>query len=529
MAVIIQDELSDINKKVIDLKNNANTAAQKVRTLGEELKFDPQNVKTMQERLAALNDQVKKYTEYQDALKVKQQKLQEQLASQQEQLKKINVGTIEYQKLENSIKKTSDQLNTAERRIKAADNTLERLENTTRLYNKQLETTQKQLKIDRLNRFNTALGEVQKTINKVQVALVLLLSTVAKLTKEHVQQGTELYTLSKRYSTNAEDIQKYNKALQLATGESDLFTESLKVMSKGLATIPVGRGVAYNNALRAIGVSFQDIKDKNPAEQFQVLVDGLQNLNNEYLAGSYALTLFGESGQTIINALQSSDETLEEYLEKAKEFVVYTQEDTEILANLGFQLDAAKVKLQRATTELAVNVTPAIVSILDVLRETALPLLVGLTKQTGLLKAAFVLLIAFITTKGIVAFIQLTIQIQVAAAEQKKLLAWTLGVKAAILGFAGVIGVIATVGAAMATANSQLEDFANNAKDAYGSVGDGLNTSVETYASQSTDRTITVNANIHGEGDTTISDEAAKNVAQLTVEELQKQLGDLIK
>lgn len=529
MAISVNDELSKINQEVNDLKKNADTAAQKVRTLGDELKLDPKNVQTMQERLKALNDQVKKYGDYQDALRIKQQKLQQQLDTQKKQKESLKEDTEEYKKLESQIKRTSEQLSTVQRRITAADNTLTRLSNTTRLYNKELENANKQLKIDKLKRYNEGLQGLQQGIQKLQLKILLLLGTIAKLTKEAISQGTELYTLSKRYHTSAENIQLWNKALQLATGDNDLFTESLKTMSKGLSTIPVGRGVAYNNALRAIGVSFKDIQDLDPAEQFQTLLSGLQNVANESLQGSYALTLFGESGQTIINALRDGDETMSQYLERAKEFVAYTSEDTKTLTELGFQLDVAKVKLQRATVELAVNATPAIVGILDILRATALPLLKGLTSQTWLLKTAFGLLIAFIITKGIIAFIQLIIQIKIAATEQKKFLAWTLGAKAAILGLASVIGVIATVGAAMASVNSQLEDFSETASEAYGAYGNDLSANVAQTATSLTERTLTVNVEVDGHGDTAISDESAQKVAQLTIDGIQKQLGDLIK
>lgn len=529
MAISINDKLSKINQEVADLKKNADTAAQKVRTLGDELKLDPKNVKTMQERLTALNEQVKLYGKYQDALRLKQQKLQQQLDTQKKQKESLKEGTEEYRKLESQIKRTSEQLTTVQRKITAADNTLTRLSNTTRLYNKELENTNKQLKIDKLKKYNEGLNGLQQGINKLQVKLLLLLGTIAKITKEAIAQGTELYTLSKRYKTSAENIQLWNKALQLATGDNDLFTESLKTMSKGLSTIPVGRGVAYNNALRAIGVSFKDIQDLDPSAQFQTLLNGLQSISNESLQGSYALTLFGESGQTIVNALRDGDATMEQYLERAKAFVAYTSEDTKTLTELGFQLDIAKVKLQRATVELAVNATPVIVGVLDILRVTALPLLKGLTSQTWVLKTAFGLLIALIVTKGLIAFAQLIIQIRIAAAEQKKFLMWTLGAKAAILGLVGVVGVIATVGAAMASVNSQIEDFSETVNDAYGSYGNDLSTNVTQTATAVTERTLTVNVEVDGRGDTPISDENAMKISQLTIEGIQKQLGDLVK
>lgn len=529
MAVTIQEELSVIDKQVTDLKRSADTAAQKVRLLGEELKLDPKNVETMNDRLKALNEQVKRYTEYQDALNVKQQKLQQQLATQQSQKEKLAEDTEEYKKLEAQIQKTSEKLTSVERKIKSANNTLERLNNTTSLYNKQLAETQRQLKIDKLNSYNNALGSLQKTINKVQVALTLLITTVAKLSIETTQQATELYTLSKRYKTSAENIQQWNKALQLATGDTDLFTQSLQVMSKGLAQIAAERGVAYQKALRGIGVAYKDIQSLDPTLQFKAILNGLENVADESLRASYAITLFGESGQTIINALQEGGEALDEYKEKAKAYIAYTQEDTEALAELGFQLDDAKVKLQRATAELAINATPAIVDILNILSETALPLLTALTKHTWLLKTAFWLLIALIITKGLIAFAQLIIQIKLAAEEQKKFLMWTLAAKAAVLGFAAVVGTIATIGAAITSANSQLETFADTANQAYNAYGDDLSTNVETYATRSSTTTSIIDVTINGKGDTTVSDEAAQTVAQLTADELQKRWGDLVK
>lgn len=74
--------------------------------------------------------------------------------------------------------------------------------------------------------------QFEKVAKKVSLAMLALVGVMAKITASAIEQGTELYTLSKRYQTNVEAIQKWNKAIQLATGESDVFTNSVKTMQK---------------------------------------------------------------------------------------------------------------------------------------------------------------------------------------------------------------------------------------------------------------------------------------------------------
>lgn len=527
MAEKIYDNISEISKAIKDLNKQATEASKTTKSLNEDLKLDPTNVELASQRFAALNRELDVYKLYQKELIEHENALQAAQQKGVDRLATLDKSSDEYKKLEKELQQYNAELTKTERAADRASSQIKRLQAVINGINAKKAADEAAVAKKKFDTLRTSMDALEKAGRRLQVAFALIVGVFTKITKEAISQGTELYTLSKRYRTSAENIQYWNRALQLATGESDLFTKSLQVMSKGLSTIPVGRGVAYNNALRGIGVSFQAIRDLDPTAQFEAIIEGLKNVTDESLRGSYAIQLFGDSGQTIASALSGANGEFEQYLEKAKQFSVITQGNVEKLANMGFEFEALSSQMKVASVQAAINLYPTFFKLFELFNKTGMPLLVGLSKNGWLLYAVIVAILALKIVPAVTKWI---LQLMAAKAAQDSLTYSMLLTKAAALGVIGILGVAAfAAGKAAMEANNTFNAFADEANQAYSGIGGDLNTTVEKMTTQSTERTITMNVDIHGEGDTAISDESAQKVAQLTIDGIQKQLGDLIK
>lgn len=530
MAEKISDNISKIVREVNALKTQAREASKETRKLNETLKLDPTNAELAQQRFMSLTRELTRYHNQMTVAVRYETELRKQSEIGVKQLSSLQKGTKEYDKLEKELRSVNDAMQKMHAASEKAESQVKRLQAALRGI-KAKETADDMAAAEkRTKNLEQAMSNLQKAGNKLVVVFSIVSAGLRKMFNSSVDLGTELYTLSKRYRTNAENIQYWNRALQLATGESDLFTKSLQVMSKGLSTIPVGRGVAYNNALRGIGVSFKEIRDLDPTAQFEAIIDGLRNVSDESLRGSYAIQLFGDSGQTIASALSETNGEFENYLERAKEFAPITQKNAEQLANMGFQLEAVKSQMQVASATATINFAPALLNIYKLGNKLLLPLVTGLTKGSWALWAAG---IALIGLKLVPAIIQWVIALNAARKAHDRLKISALATQAALLGVMGVIGVVAFgIGSAVLAAKeaeSALGDFADTANELYGGYSNSLGANVEQAYRSSNERTVNINVDIYGEGDTQMTDSQIQQVGQITADEVNRYLGALVK
>ena len=115
--------------------------------------------------------------------------------------------------------------------------------------------------------------------------------------------------------------------------------------------------------------------------------------------------------------------------------------------------------------------------------------------------------------------------------------------KAASIGLGGwlgiaisAIGIIGGLISAFSKANDEAEELNNNLdetlRESQGIVGGAVSdytTTTEQIATRSTTYEMILNATIHGEGDTPISDDNAVKVTQMVADEVNKGFGELIK
>lgn len=520
-------DLSGVNKTIKELAKDASAAASQVKKIGENLKFDPNNIKLVQQRFAELekelqanSDLAKKYQSELDKLTTRQKELEG--IKEEDRTKK---QSREYEKLLQSIAKYNRELNKAN-------------DNVARL------TAATKEKVQKDAEFRAATAKAKESLeafNKVakvaSVAILAVAGAIAKAAKDAISLGTELYNLSIRYNTSVEEIQIWNRALQLATGQTELFTTAVNTMIKGLSQIAAGRGVAYRKALQNIGLAYKDLESMSTEERFRAIVDALGETTDANIRLEAAQQLLGESGQSIADMFEDEAFNLDKYLEEASRFGTLTQENAKALTETGFQWEYAKSEMQVATAQMTIALQPAITAVMQ--------LITGLTKTlTDLGKALgadneqwqrilvviAVLLVAVPKLSkgigGLVTWIAKLLPaigaINIATAKWQIIL---LAISAAIV---GIISLIALFKGKAKEAEDTMNDLANSANN-LATAGADYGANVETVSTTNSYRRIEIDTTVRGEGNTPTSDEAARKVAQFTVDEMQKFWGDLIR
>lgn len=532
----IKDNIKEITSGINKLNIEAKNAAANTKSIGNSLKFDSTNINLIKQRYESLgkeleitNERIKEIQKVQSdlsALKIQAQQINNE-KEREKALSDINKQLDDYKiKLEYAIEKQKEL-------SYATDETRKNQELTAAV------TTQ----------VNEKFAKSEEVAQKLSNIVTKLYAQVKKFAIEAIDAGTDLYSLSSRFNTSVEDIQIWNRTLQVATGQSDVFTNSLKKIVQGMSQISSGRGVAYKTALKEIGIAYADIAKLDTAAQFEAIAQGLANVENRSLRTAYAEQLLGESGQYLVNSLENGIEGLEEFRTEAGKFGVLTTEEAQKLTELGIRIEQIKSQLQLVGADLVEALEPAIESIASFLRAVVIPIIKSLStvlRPLGGFGSALLIIItsALKFLPQIISYIKMyTIQQHLAAIATKATgeAAVTAGtaMKAAFGWIGIIIGVIGALGSLISSLssakeeaddlNDSLDETMTKAQGVVGGSASGYTTTSEQIATKSTQYETTINVTIRGEGDTKLSDEQMVATAQLTAAEVNKSLGELVK
>ena len=518
--------LDELGKKIADLKEEINATGKEANTLSTYMRIDPTNIQlvtdkweNLRKKLDAAKELQKKYAEKEKELK----KEMEGKDTKSEEYKKLKDELVSTERAADKLKKTIDDLN------------------------KRFEIGQDKAEIakTKANQLKERFDQLEKAAQKVARAVAVVTGAIVAFAKKSLDAAENVYSLSKSYGISAENLQLYGKALENATGQANLYTQSLKAMSTGLAQAAAGRGVAYSQALRNIGLSAQQLATLSREDAYTLIFQQLQQVSNATERASAAQVLFGESGLYIAEVAGQGEEAWKNYLAQAERYGIITTEQAEKAHQLNQEFSVMKSQLQAAGVQLAVSFAPMIRALTPMIEDFA-----GFIENVGNSfekmgqggqTAVVVLVLLIMALPKIIALVQglstafigMGAGAETAAGGMATLSA-SGGYVLLIIGVvaAAIIALCALFGAfrkeSKETADSVVDDWGKTS-DALKNAGFDASTAVEQYSYENTERVVNINVDITGKGDTAISDAAASTVAILTVDEINKRLGELTK
>lgn len=510
--------LKDLRSGISQLKTETRDAAARVRELGENLKIDPSNVQLVKDRFKALNEQLESNQKLAD-------KYRQAMSNIEKQLSQLT-GTDE------KTKQAQERLNSEYEKYRI------QLERTTSTIKSLEAATSKETQVAMtMNAVHERAGElfdwVQEKAETVSRVILSVASSFQRLAADVIDTSTELTALSKRYDTSVEEIQIWNNALQIATKQSDVYTQSLNTMVKGMSQVASGRGVAFQTALRGIGLSYRELSSLSTSQQFERIVEALSQVTDQAERLDYAQQLLGESGQAIAGIFNQEGASIEDYLEQAKEFNVISNSTAENLSNTSIQLDFLKQEFQAAFGEILVAILPILESFVDILEKSVIPILTQVGKFLSNHETI---------TKWLIALAGVLIILpKIIGVTKSFFTIFKAGSAVFSVGGLKMIAIIAGIAAALMAVLGLMSLFSDRAKETLDSVNStaaaitGMNAAAEQTAENTTIMTesattkdVKIGVDINAAGDTPVSDANAKKVADITVDEIQKALGGLI-
>ena len=521
----ISSTFDELTNKISVFTRNLNSAESVARKFDSALKVDPKNLTLANQRFEALSDALKNANERLAASKEKVNELNRVYANNKDSATYVS----EMRKVTEQTKKFEAEVVRLQALVNSSARDVGKLRSSWADVKKTLKETAKET------------GTVDQYLKNVKTTLLAIVAGVTKLTKEMANLGKELTANAKKYDTTVEKLQEQSYLFYTLTGNANAYTSSLQAMNSVMAQILSGRGQSQLRSLAQIGLKKGDLTGKSTAEAYEIVFNALRNVEDQATATAVAVKLFGDAGAYVAEMAAASDEEFNTYLEKFRQVGGLSEESAKKLASLSDDLYLLKYQFQMAGAQIIVSMAPAIKSLLGLLANLA-NFVSKAYDALGNFGATTILISTLLTVRMIPSIIKLIVQTTIAtAATWKEVVAVVALTSAVTLGASAVISLasaFATSATAAALAKEEYVEYQDAIESASGAAKEfeKVASKLNTEFSVSTENVERVNSTyksditftIKAEGDTPISEDTAKQVGAITVEQINKALGGIV-
>lgn len=205
---------------------------------------------------------------------------------------------------------------------------------------------------------NNAASGISRTLGRLKAGVSGLVAGLSigmfvDLIGKSLEYAGSLAEVAQQVGVTAKDLQ----VLRYAAGQVGVEQEQLETGLSKL-TITLGKvaagAVAPTKALKAIGVTADELKGKDTGEAFRIIADGLQKVTDRSQRAAVEVTLFGKTGSRLDNLLSGGSAAINELSEAAEKLgIVISDEQIQ-------RADETADKIRALKTVLAANISKAV-------------------------------------------------------------------------------------------------------------------------------------------------------------------------
>ena len=521
--------LDDIDQKVKKLNSSIRESTSMVRELDKALRLDPNDAEAMANKMKNLQNEVGLAT--QKVALLRQKQLEANKAFQNG-----DMTAKEFAKVELSVLK-------AENELKKYNNELEKISNSST--------------ITKINNISKGFDNVSTSLQKAQSAastfskiVLTLVTSATALATAFTATTSSLVQSSKELEVNIEKLQLQRNVYKQITGDANNYDNALNSLKSALNNITLGQGTAYLNILNRLGVSTTDLEGntKQLSDIYDEVVVALNEMENSTLRNNLAYELFGDSAISVLDVMQTSQETITELNEQQLELGITTEENAQTAIQLQETWEEIKTKFMSVGAELAESLLPLLQTLSEFILETIIPILTTVIGWFTSLDPrtqkflAFLLMLIVILPK-VISIITMIIGVVKAITVASYGAAGGIGAVSAasipLIPIAlAVVAVILTLALLFAFLTGRSNELTKQL-DSQAGIMEGITQSYSdlesdfnvntTQISENSNRdTIDVNVNIDASGDTQMSQQNAELIADILAQKINKELGGKI-
>ena len=340
VTIEFRGDTTKLDKALRQVNNETRSIDKELKNVDRALKFNPTSVELWRQKQTLL---AQKIAETKDKLTL--------LKQQQDAMDDANVDkqSMEYQKLQREIIETESKLKTFEGQLKQVGNV-------------NLRAASEQFK-----QWGSALENAGRQMQGLSMAAAGVVASLGAITYKAGANADDLNTLSKVYSINTTDLQKYAVAADLVDVSVEDIAKSHVKLEKSMYSANNG-SKAQAEAFEKLGVSVTNadgsLRDSDAV--WQDTISALGTMTNETERDALAQQLMGKSAANLNPLIEDQGETYKNLSDTLARYdlELVDQETLDGANQFNDALDTMKamgtVALQTIGSQLAAYLAPAL-------------------------------------------------------------------------------------------------------------------------------------------------------------------------
>jgi hypothetical protein len=202
-------------------------------------------------------------------------------------------------------------------------------------------------------------------------ALVAVFAGVGEMVKkvrESFEYGDQLNALSRQTGETAETIAALRRTFEYFDVSADEVGHTLFMLQRSLGGISES-GDSTVAAFSRIGLSIQDLKRMNAAEQFAAIQKGLATLPTQADRANVAMQIFGRSALEVQSILNADPADFAESMRAAQEYASVVGKSANMFEDIERKFFIFREQIDTVFARISVALAPAISNILDLVNK----------------------------------------------------------------------------------------------------------------------------------------------------------------
>ena len=340
ICIEFRGDTTKLDKALRQVNNETRTIDKELRNVDKALKFNPTSVELWRQKQQLLSQKINETKDKLDLLKQQQASMD---------ASGVDKNSMEYQKLQREIIETESKLKTFEGQLKAVGNV-------------NLRAASEQFK-----EWGGSLTEAGQKMQGLSMAAAGVVAALAGISYKAGTNADDLNTLSKVYSINTGDLQKYAVAADLVDVSVEDIAKSHVKLEKSMYSANTG-SKSMQEAVDKLGVSITDSNGelKSGDAVWQETIQKLGQMKNETERDAIAMQLMGKSAANLNPLIADQGETYKNLTDTLKQYDLdFVDQETLDKANeFNDSLDTMKaigsVALSTVGSQLAAYLAPAL-------------------------------------------------------------------------------------------------------------------------------------------------------------------------
>lgn len=340
ITIEFQGETTKLEQAIRKVNSSTKEIDKNLKEVNKALKFNPTSVELWRQKQDLLK---KKISETENNLK------ELKTAQAQMDASGVDKNSMEYQKLQREIIETESKLKTFKGQLKQVGNV-------------NLKAASEQFK-----QWGGALTEAGQKMQGLSMAAGALVASLGAISYKAGRNADDLNTLSKVYSINTTDLQKYSVAADLVDVSVEDIAKSHVKLEKSMYSAQNGsKSQAEAFAKLGVSVTNADGSLRSSDAVWQDTISALGKMTNETERDAIAQQLMGKSAANLNPLIEDQGETYKNLTDTLKEYDLdFVDQETLDKANqFNDSLDTMKaigsVALSTVGAQLAGYLAPAL-------------------------------------------------------------------------------------------------------------------------------------------------------------------------